>query len=231
MSMPRFVFTAFAVPLALAAWMPPDMGAVPVDAQASGMGASPSKVDIPIHDQQHGYETVGFTMPSHDTIIVVHNVDTVTHGFASRLFKDIPVRTEGGVEVVGGAFRSFHVDPGKTMTLRFAAAPSHVRSVDGRSRERAALHSGVTSTRRSPASCTSSKPGVRSAAGDRITRLTPERLVAWTAEGCRSVPVGRQPALSCRGARSRSGGKAGAAGAAGNLIHRGTEMQDDVGVS
>ena len=33
-------------------------------AQAAGMGAPPSKVEIIIKDRQHGYETAGFTMPS-----------------------------------------------------------------------------------------------------------------------------------------------------------------------
>jgi hypothetical protein len=89
------------------------------------MGAKPSKVEITIKDREHGYETVGLTMPSHDTVIVVRNMDTVAHGFASKLFKDIAVRVDGGVEVRGKHFISYHVDPGKTMTLRFSTAPSN----------------------------------------------------------------------------------------------------------
>lgn len=112
------------VPVAVAAVMLLGMGETPASAQAPGMGAPPSKVEITIKDRQHGYETVGITMPSHDTTIVVRNQDTVTHGFASNLFKDIDVRMEGGVEVRGKAFRSFHVDPGKTMTLHFSTAPT-----------------------------------------------------------------------------------------------------------
>lgn len=100
-------------------------------AQAPGMGAPPSKVEITIKDRQHGYETVGFTMPSHETTVVVRNLDTVTHGFASKLFKDIPVRMEGGVEVIGKNFKSYHVDPGKTMTLHFSTAPSKFDAATG----------------------------------------------------------------------------------------------------
>jgi hypothetical protein len=100
-------------------------------AQAAGMGAPPSKVEITIKDRQHGYETVGITMPSQDTIIVVRNQDSVTHGFASKLFKDIPVQVEGGTEVRGKQFKSFHVDAGKTMTLRFATAPSNFDPMTG----------------------------------------------------------------------------------------------------
>ena len=94
-------------------------------AQTKGMEAPPSKVEITIKDRQHGYETVGVTMPSQDTIIVVRNQDSVTHGFASKLFKDIPVKVDGGIEVRGKQFKSFHVDAGKTMTLRFSTAPSN----------------------------------------------------------------------------------------------------------
>lgn len=100
-------------------------------AQAAGMGAPPSKVEITIKDRQHGYETAGITMPSQETIIVVRNQDSVTHGLASTLFKNISVKVEGGLEVRGKQFKSFHVDAGKTMTLRFATAPSNVDSATG----------------------------------------------------------------------------------------------------
>lgn len=123
--------TLLAVPIALAAMTLPGTGMTEVLAQAPGIGAPPSKVEITIKDRQHGYETVGLTMPSHDTMIVVRNEDTVTHGFASNLFKGIPVRMEGGVEVRGKNFKSFHVDPGKSMTLRFATAPSNFDPVSG----------------------------------------------------------------------------------------------------
>ena len=120
----RHITTFLTVPMALAAMMLPGAGSSTLYAQAPGMGAPSSKVEITIRDRQHGYETVGLTMPSHDTTIVVRNQDTVTHGFASSLFKGIPVRMEGGVEVRGKNFKSFHVDPGQTMTLHFATAPS-----------------------------------------------------------------------------------------------------------
>lgn len=123
--------TLLAVPLALAAVTLLGMGTREAFAQAPGMGAAPSKVEITINDRQHGYETVGLTMPSHDTMIVVRNQDTVTHGFASNLFKDIEVRMEGGVEVKGRHFRSFHVDPGKIMTLHFSTAPTKFDPLTG----------------------------------------------------------------------------------------------------
>lgn len=120
----RHVFTAIAVPLALAAFTLPGMGVDTVYAQEKGTGAAPSKVEITIRDRVHGYETVGHTYPSQDTMIVVHNKDAVTHGLASMLFKEIRVSVENGTEIQGKYFKSFHVEPGKTMTLRFATAPS-----------------------------------------------------------------------------------------------------------
>lgn len=120
----RYSITLLAVPVALAAMMLSGTVTNILYAEAPGMGAPPSKVEITIKDRQHGYETVGLTMPSHDTTVVVRNQDTVAHGFASKLFKDIPVRMEGGIEVRGKNFKSFHVDPGQVMTLHFSTAPS-----------------------------------------------------------------------------------------------------------
>lgn len=117
--------TLLTIPLAVATLMAWSDGPDIAYAQTKGMEAPPSKVEITIKDRQHGYETVGITMPSQDTIIVVRNQDSVTHGFASKLFKDIPVRVEGGTEIRGKQFKSFHVAAGKTMTLRFATAPSN----------------------------------------------------------------------------------------------------------
>jgi len=120
-----------AVLFAVAAWAVLAGGHDIAYAQAAGMGAPPSKVEIIIKDRQHGYETAGFTMPSQETIIVVRNQDSVTHGFASKLFKDISVKVEGGSEVRGKQFKAFHVDAGKTMTLRFATAPSNFDPATG----------------------------------------------------------------------------------------------------
>ena len=116
---------------AVAAWAVLAGGHDIAYAQAAGMGAPPSKVEIIIKDRQHGYETAGFTMPSQDTIIVVRNQDSVTHGLASALFKNIPVKVEGGLEVRGKQFKAFHVDAGKTMTLRFATVPSNFDPATG----------------------------------------------------------------------------------------------------
>ncbi|MDF0642487.1 MAG: hypothetical protein P0111_00530 [Nitrospira sp.] len=112
-----------AVPIIAAALML--VGTGTAYAQAKGMGAPPSKVEITIKDRTHGYDTVGFTMPSQDTTIVVRNMDSVTHGFAAKLFKEVSVRMEGdGVLVEGRNIKAYHVDPGKTMVLHFSTMAS-----------------------------------------------------------------------------------------------------------
>lgn len=130
---------ALAVPVAVAGLMLLGKGTDPAYAQAKGMGAPPSEVEITIKDRQHGYETVGITMPSQETIIAVRNEDGVTHGFASALFKNISVRVENGLEVKGKFFRSFHVDPGQTMKLYFSTAPTKFGPYGGAESVRHAL--------------------------------------------------------------------------------------------
>ncbi|MHC9064739.1 hypothetical protein ACYX34_18910 [Nitrospira sp. CMX1] len=125
MSVRRLRATLFSIPAAIVTVLAWNANADIVYAQTKGMEAPPSKVEITIKDRQHGYETAGFTMPSQETIVVVRNQDSVTHGLASTLFKNMAVKVEGGTEVRGKQFRSFHVDAGKTMTLRFSTAPSN----------------------------------------------------------------------------------------------------------
>lgn len=132
-------FKALFVPLALAAMTLPGLGSNSVNAQSPGMEAPPSEVEITIRDREHGYETVGITMPSQKTIFTIRNEDSVTHGFASTLFKDLPIRVENGKEVKGKNFRSFHVDPGQTMRLYFSTAPSKFGPAGGAESLRYAL--------------------------------------------------------------------------------------------
>jgi hypothetical protein len=125
MSVRQLGTTLFSIPFAIATVMAWNANPDIVYAQAKGMEAPPSKLEITIKDRQHGYETAGFTMPSQDTIIVVRNQDSVTHGLASTLFKNVAVKVEGGTEIRGKQFKSFHIDAGKTITLRFSTAPSN----------------------------------------------------------------------------------------------------------
>lgn len=116
-------FTIVAVPLALAAMMLPGAGTNDLFAQAPGMAPAEKEVQVVIRDREKGYEVTGASMAGVLTKITVRNMDTVTHGFTSRLFKEVPVKMEGqGQEVTGKKIKTFHLDPGQAMTLTFEKA-------------------------------------------------------------------------------------------------------------
>lgn len=114
--------TMLAVPLALAAVvMLPGTRPGRADAQAPGMAPPVQELTIVIKDRDHGYELLkGTAMAGSLMKITVRNEDSVTHGFASRLFDGITVKMDGqGKEVAGKKVKSFHLDPGQVMTLTF----------------------------------------------------------------------------------------------------------------
>ena len=91
---------------------------MPISVQAA---EAEMKVEVTMKDM--AYVVKGLSMPGALTAIVVRNQDSVTHGFSSPVFKEAIVRKEGGgVEFrgpKGKGFRSYHLDPGQTMTLYF----------------------------------------------------------------------------------------------------------------
>ncbi len=107
------------VPLALATVTQPEMGIGGMNAQAPLMTAPVQELTFVIRDRSHGYEQVkGTAMAGSLMKITVRNEDSVTHGFASRLFDGITVKMDGqGKEVTGKKIKSFHLDPGQVMTL------------------------------------------------------------------------------------------------------------------
>ena len=92
---------------------------------AAGMEAPTNKIEVVIRDTEHGFSFKGWSLPGVPTTIVVRNEDHMTHGFTSRLFNEVQVKMEGqGNEVRGKHLKSFHLEPGKTMTLHFTAPSS-----------------------------------------------------------------------------------------------------------
>jgi sporulation protein YlmC with PRC-barrel domain len=85
------------------------------------------KIEVTMKDKQFHVE--GHTLPGSLTTIVIRNQDSVTHGFSSNLFKEVRVRKEGEAEEVmtKKGTQSFHVDPGKTVTLYFTKGHSPSR--------------------------------------------------------------------------------------------------------
>ncbi len=118
----------WAVPLAVAALTLSGWGTGSAVAQAPGMAAPVQELTFVIKDRNHGYEqTKGMAMTGSLMKITVRNEDSVTHGFTSNLFHNLPVKLEGqGKEVKGKKIKSFHVDPGQVMTLTFSK-PSDVQ--------------------------------------------------------------------------------------------------------
>ncbi|MBS0160922.1 MAG: cupredoxin domain-containing protein [Nitrospira sp.] len=52
-------------------------------------------------------------------VFVIHNEDSVRHGFTSPLFSGRFLQGEGeGIEAFGTGIEGFHLDPGKTLTIR-----------------------------------------------------------------------------------------------------------------
>ncbi|MER3425263.1 MAG: hypothetical protein C4293_20590 [Nitrospiraceae bacterium] len=99
----------------------PDIQALVKDMQEQ-IAQSPQpemKIEVTMKDKQFHVE--GQTLPGALTEIVIRNLDNVTHGFSSNLFKEVRVRKEGDAEEVmtKRGTQSFHVDPGKTVTLYF----------------------------------------------------------------------------------------------------------------
>lgn len=97
------------------------------DATAAGKELQELTIEVTIKNRE--FQVSGLSREGYPTAIVVRNTDEVTHGFYSDLFKNVPVRLEGdGYKVEGKLGPSFHVDPGKTMTLYFTkkgAAEGH----------------------------------------------------------------------------------------------------------
>lgn len=113
-------FRGFLVPFAF--------GVVSLAGIAPGMSAlaqaDEGKIEVVIKDD--GYHVKGHTTPGALTRIVLRNEGTMTHGFSSRILKDVPVRKEGEAkEVIAHGVKSFHVDAGKTATLVFTKPVKH----------------------------------------------------------------------------------------------------------
>jgi hypothetical protein len=102
--------------------------ALPVLGTASAPLAADAEMKIEVTMKDKEYLVKGHTLPGALTAIVIRNQDSVTHGFSSSLFKDVPVRKEGdAVEMKDKGVKSFHVDPGKTAMLYFKKGHSSER--------------------------------------------------------------------------------------------------------
>jgi len=104
------------VPVSLAVGALLGLGMVTLVVQA----AEPTKkIEIVIKDGKSKVLS-GDTMTGVATEIIVHNNDTITHGFNTSMFEDkTDVKVEGGSLAQGKGPHVYRVDAGKTMVLKF----------------------------------------------------------------------------------------------------------------
>ncbi len=108
--------------------IPLALGVVSVVGISAGMPstaqADEGKIEVTIKDD--GYHVKGHTTPGAVTRIVLRNEGTMTHGFSSRIMKDVPVLAGAEAkEVIAHGVKSFHVDAGKVATLVFTKVVKH----------------------------------------------------------------------------------------------------------
>jgi sporulation protein YlmC with PRC-barrel domain len=99
----------------------PDVQALVKDMQQQIAQEPPPEMKIEVTMKDKQFHVEGHTFPGVLTSIIIRNRDNVTHGFSSNLFKQVRVRKEGEAEEVTTkqGTKSFHVDPGKVVTLYF----------------------------------------------------------------------------------------------------------------
>ena len=85
--------------------------------------ATDHEMNIEITITDLGFSVQGHTTPDSLTAIVVRNKGTIPHGITSSAFTEGVLKKQGdGVEMrdsKGKGFRAYHLEPGKSMTLRF----------------------------------------------------------------------------------------------------------------
>lgn len=101
--------------------MSPDVQALVKDMQEEIAQSPPHEMKIEVTMKDKEFNVEGYSLPGSLTAIVLRNQDNVTHGFSSNLFKEVKVTKEGEAEEVmtKKGTQSFHVEPGKTVTLYF----------------------------------------------------------------------------------------------------------------
>ena len=77
------------------------------------------RIEIAIRDFKYVRTKMQPILAGVPMVFVIHNEDSVRHGFISPLFSGRLVQGEGeGIEAFGTGIEGFHLDPGKTLTIR-----------------------------------------------------------------------------------------------------------------
>lgn len=87
--------------------------------QVSALDPQEQRIEITIRDSTYlktKTTPIGAELP---VSIVIHNEDTIRHGFTSPMMTGLAVEGEGeGIEFYGRGIDGVHIGPGKTVTLR-----------------------------------------------------------------------------------------------------------------
>jgi plastocyanin len=85
----------------------------------SASAQQPGKIEVTIRN--YTFEYKGMVLkPNQPALIVLRNLDKVTHGFMSSLLGQQEVEIESkGVTTYGTGIRGVHINPGETVTIRF----------------------------------------------------------------------------------------------------------------
>lgn len=102
--------------LGLAWW--PAIDAMPSVALDVNPAQEP-RIEIAIRDFKYVRTKMQPVRAGVPVVFLIHNEDSVRHGFISPLFSGRVVQGEGeGIEAFGTGIEGFHLDPGKTLTIR-----------------------------------------------------------------------------------------------------------------
>jgi plastocyanin len=84
--------------------------------------AQEQRIEIVIRDSSFLLSKPSPIRLESSTVIVLHNEDSIRHGFTSPMLFGVLVHAEGGgIVTYGKGVEGFYVDPGKTLVIRFRA--------------------------------------------------------------------------------------------------------------
>jgi hypothetical protein len=86
---------------------------------AAAIEPAEQRIELTIRDSTYLKTKTMAIRPELPVTIVIHNEDTVRHGFTSPLLSGLYVEGEGeGIEFFGRGLQGIHIGPGKTAELR-----------------------------------------------------------------------------------------------------------------
>ena len=79
----------------------------------------PGKIEVTIRNSTYEFQGAGLK-PDQPAVIVLNNLDKITHGFMSPLLGQQEVEIESkGATTYGKGIKGLHINPGETVTIRF----------------------------------------------------------------------------------------------------------------